>query len=202
MGANYGQFATALFKAGYSGSILLLKPIPEAYENLLSKAETSGKNWKVGPCVAISDHDGSASLNAAVASSVSSLLLPTAQLLHDLPRARIESVINVSVRKLDSLMGELIHLDDTSFLKVDVQGAERLVLAGAEEFLKRAAGVMIEVSLVPLYEGESYASEMLEGLLAKGFEIWDINRGYMSPKTARLQQLDVVLFKKRPGTTA
>ena len=56
------------------------------------------------------------------------------------------------------------------FLKIDAQGYEAEVLAGAAGLLERLAGIQLEMSLVPLYEGERAFRAMLDELAALGFE--------------------------------
>lgn len=52
---------------------------------------------------------------------------------------------------------------------MDVQGAELLVLKGAEELLKRTKIIMTEVGLKPYYEGHTLKVEIDSYLAAHGF---------------------------------
>ena len=63
----------------------------------------------------------------------------------------VREVVRVEATTLDALTaGERVSL-----LKIDVQGAECMVLAGASSTLEHAASVLLEVSFVPHYEGGS-----------------------------------------------
>ena len=77
----------------------------------------------------------------------------------------VKSQIPVTTRKLDDI-AEIAHLD---FLKMDVQGAEREVLAHGRAKLARAVVIQTEVSFVPLYQGQPVFGEMDLALAGTGF---------------------------------
>jgi hypothetical protein len=72
------------------------------------------------------------------------------------------------------------------------------VLQGAERFLARIAGIQIELSLVPLYDGEHLFHPMLHGLEERGYDLWSVVPGFVGPETGRLLQLDAIFFRKEP----
>ena len=78
---------------------------------------------------------------------------------------QVKARIPVATRKLDDI-AEIAHLD---FLKMDVQGAEREVLAHGRAKLKDAVAVQTEVSFVPLYQGQPSFGEMDLALRELGF---------------------------------
>jgi Methyltransferase FkbM domain len=90
-----------------------------------------------------------------------------------------------------------VHRGDSSvrFLKIDCQGFESEVLAGAMETLKTAKWVETEVSLAPLYKNAPTAFELVQLLKQHGFEIFTILPVFSDPKTSRLLQCDF-LFKR------
>jgi hypothetical protein len=82
------------------------------------------------------------------------------------------------------------------FLKIDVQGAEMLVLEGATRTLQDVVvGVQVEMSLVPLYEGQSLYWEVDGFLRAKGFKCCHILPGFSDPETLHLLQYDGIYFR-------
>ncbi len=91
----------------------------------------------------------------------------------------VKSQIPVTTRKLDDI-AEIAHLD---FLKMDVQGAEREVLAHGRAKLKDTVVIQTEVSFVPLYQGQPVFGEMDLALRELGFlphcvtgtKIWPIS---------------------------
>lgn len=92
---------------------------------------------------------------------------------------QVKSQIPVATRRLDDI-AEIAHLD---FLKLDIQGAEREVLASGQAKLKETVVIQTEVSFVPLYEGQPVFGEMDLILRDMGFlphcvtgtKIWPIS---------------------------
>jgi hypothetical protein len=101
----------------------------------------------------------------------------------------------VALCRLDEVAGPYLRPDDRVFLKVDAQGYEAEVLAGAPELLDRLAGIQLEMSLVPLYEGERGFRRLLDDLAALGFEPWLFLPGYFERKLARQLQVDGVFMR-------
>ncbi|MBI4625076.1 MAG: FkbM family methyltransferase [Verrucomicrobia bacterium] len=58
---------------------------------------------------------------------------------------------------------------ETDFLKLDTQGAELLVLAGAQATLQNALVVQTEVEFVPLYKRQPLFADIDSYLRARGF---------------------------------
>jgi FkbM family methyltransferase len=121
----------------------------------------------------------------------------------------VKQQIPVSTRKLDDI-AQITQLD---FLKMDVQGAEREVLAHGRTKLTDTVVIQTEVSFVPLYQGQPVFGEMDLALRELGFlphcvtgtKIWPIapmvvgdtpNRGIR-----QLLETDMVYVKdfSRPG---
>jgi hypothetical protein len=70
------------------------------------------------------------------------------------------------------------------------------VLQGAKQFLRRVAGIQLELSLVPLYDGEHLFHPTLHDLEERGYEMWSLIPGLVDPGTGRLIQVDAVFFQK------
>ncbi len=77
----------------------------------------------------------------------------------------VKSQVPVTTRKLDDI-AEIAHLD---FLKMDIQGAEREVLAHGRGKLAGTVVIQTEVSFVPLYQGQPVFGEMDLALRELGF---------------------------------
>jgi FkbM family methyltransferase len=78
---------------------------------------------------------------------------------------KVKNQIPVTTRKLDDIT-EIAHMD---FLKMDIQGAEREVLAHGHGRLKDTVAIQAEFSFVPLYRGQPVFGEMDLALRALGF---------------------------------
>jgi FkbM family methyltransferase len=72
--------------------------------------------------------------------------------------------LDVQTRRLDDL-----DIDDFDLLKLDVQGAELMVLQNGRERLRNAVAVHTEVSFVPLYMGQPTFGDVDAELRAQGF---------------------------------
>lgn len=195
VGANKGQFASGLFKNGFAGKIVSFEPLPDAYALLQESANKFGDRWLVGPCVALSNQEGTTEFHITEADTSSSLFRPRADFVSATPEVRHRQTIRIPTARLDSVVSQLDLIKPDLFLKLDVQGAESLVLAGAPMVLAAAKGLITELSLTSLYEGQPPARDVLEIIYGAGFEVWDVWQGYRNPKTHRLNQIDLVCFK-------
>jgi FkbM family methyltransferase len=195
VGANYGKFAEKLRDAGFSGRIVSFEPSTAAHESL-NKQALGDANWVIAPRMALGDQDGTITLNLA-ANSASSSVLPMlpAHAAAD-PESRYIGSENVDLRTLDSVEKDFVTKAERIFLKLDVQGFEHKVLQGAEEFLNRVLGIQIELSLLPLYEGEHLFDPMLHYLEDLGYDLWSVIPGFVDPATSRLLQVDAIFFRK------
>jgi hypothetical protein len=76
-------------------------------------------------------------------------------------------------------------------LKLDVQGAELEVLAGATETLKRCKVVQVEVSFRRVYEKAPLAHEIIRFFTEQGFRIYDIASIFKRGNDRALLQADL-----------
>ena len=103
--------------------------------------------------------------------------------------SKVKERIPVATHKLDDI-AEIAHLD---FLKMDVQGSEREVLAHGRTKLKEAVAVQTEVSFVPLYQDQPPFGEidlMMRGMgflphCVNGTKIWPISPMVVGDKPNR-----------------
>lgn len=201
VGANVGQFATRLRDAGFTGQIISFEPSTAAHA-LLTQTARYDKNWKIAPRMALGDHAGQISLNLAGNSMSSSVLPMLSSHLNAAPASRYVGSEEVVLHTLDEMIPEFTSPGDHVFLKLDVQGFERSVLQGAKGTMPRIAGIQLELSLVPLYEGESLFQPMLDELDGYGYEVWSLVPGMVEQDTARLLQVDAVFFRRPSSATS
>lgn len=195
VGANDGGYATDILDAGYRGSVVSFEPIPDCYQTLLVKARQWRGRWIVGPRVALSNQDATATFHVAANSVSSSLLEMTNHHVSAAPASATVAALEVKTQRLDTILPELGIRGDV-FLKLDVQGAERMVLDGATNALaSKIKGVQLEMSLEHLYEGQDRARELDVYLTSRGFTCWDIIPGFRDPISHRLLQYDGVYIR-------
>lgn len=194
VGANRGQFAEQLFANGYGGRIVSFEAMPHAHRDLTSAAARMGDRWEVAPAVAVSDREGRVSFHVNDSDATSSLLAASSKALDTIPGIRSRATVEVPARRLDDMFADYAKDGMRTFLKIDVQGGEGHVLAGAQATLGRTAGMVIELSLTELYDGQPLAFDVLALLRAAGFAVYDISPAYRDPTSHKLEQIDVVLF--------
>lgn len=194
IGANSGQFALAARAYGFQGEIFSVEPLRDVYEELLIKA-AADPLWTVLPQVAIGAENGEAVINVS-GNSVSSSLLPMLE-AHAAAAASSRYVRQefVVVRTLDSLLEETGVSAKNALIKIDSQGYERQVCVGGQNTLSQAAGVLLELSMVPLYEGQTLWIEMLRFLEDQGFQVWSFERAFSDMRDGRTLQLDALLLR-------
>jgi len=106
---------------------------------------------------------------AAPASGMTSLLKPSARylaLFNGFDRfGEIHETLAVQTTRLDDVAG----LPDLDFLKMDIQGGELAALEHGRARLAQCAAVQLEVSFVPLYEGQPTFGDIDVWMRAQGF---------------------------------
>lgn len=194
VGANIGQFAQELRSVGYSGEIVSFEPLTIAH-GVLNRESESDENWHVHPRAAVGDHDGEIEINVA-GNSVSSSVLP--MLGAHSSAAEGSSYVAAEYAPivcLDSVAHQYLKPDSRCFIKIDTQGFEWQVLDGAVETIKRAHGVLVELSLVPLYEGQRLWQDIIDRLVSDGFTLWAIQRGFTDPRNGRSLQVNAIFVR-------
>jgi FkbM family methyltransferase len=194
VGANAGQYGALLRSWGYRGRIVSFEPQAGAHAALARRA-ADDPAWQVAPQTALGARNGDIELEISAESDMSSILPQSALLRRVSPSSAVIGRETVLLRRLDDVAGAYLRPDDRVFLKVDTQGYEAEVLAGAARLLERLAGIQLEMALVPLYEGERPFRAMLDELAALGFEPWLFLPGYFERKLARQLQVDGVFMR-------
>ena len=196
VGANEGQYGAGLRSTGYRGRIVSFEPGAAAHAAVTERAR-SDPRWQVAPRLALGAEPGHAQLKTGNRSDMNSLLAARELTLEAFPKLSIGAEETVEVRRLDAVLDELVSPapGERTFLKFDTQGYEAAVLTGAEGVIERIAGLQIEMSLVPLYEGESDYREILHWVHGHGFEPHLILSGFFSRVLGRQLQVDGVFFR-------
>jgi len=194
VGANYGQFASGIRQGGYFGKIVSFEPLSSAFAKL-TEAQRGDLLWDVYPRCAISDREGEGVINIA-GNSASSSLLPMLE-SHKLaaPHTAYIGQETVALTRLDSITPELFSVYKKPFLKIDTQGFEWQVLDGALNSLPYIQGVLLELSLIPLYEGQYLWEDLLFRMKEAGFTLWALQPGFTDPMNGRTYQMDGVFYR-------
>jgi FkbM family methyltransferase len=81
--------------------------------------------------------------------------------------ARLIEKIQVKTQRLDDIE-DIDHID---LLKIDVQGAEKMIFQNGAEKVSRAVAVVTELRFYPLYENEPLLDEQISVLSNMGFRL-------------------------------
>lgn len=195
VGANIGQYAKLLRELGYSGRIVSFEPLSSAYSQLKAVSEKDPL-WEIAPQTAIGNQEGEITINIAGNSQSSSALPMLDAHLESAPKSAYSGSETVKLSRLDTIAKDYIKSETKSiFLKIDVQGLEKQVLEGATAILPLVKGIKLELSLVPLYEGQVLFKEMIDIIEKLGYELYGIEPGFTAEKTGRMLQMDGIFFK-------
>ncbi|NII53149.1 FkbM family methyltransferase [Luteibacter sp. SG786] len=196
VGANVGQYAREMRRLGYHGPIVSFEPMRSALSEL-EPAATADGNWKVVPA-GVSDRSGTTQLHIAKNSISSSVL--DMERLHSAVAPASEYIASeeIVLTTLDQAMTAIATDARRIWLKIDVQGLEDRVLAGATETLHRVACIQLELSLAPLYKGQTTYLPMLLRLAELGFDLAGVEAGFLDAGSGRLLQMDGLLVRREP----
>jgi FkbM family methyltransferase len=168
-GANRGAFTDAFLRLHQPERIVLVEAIPDLAMKLQARYENDRRISVVS--AALSDRNGEAQFEIN-RSEASSSLLPidprnSAWFARDLSVANSISVMTLTLPELMNRQ----QLGKIDLLKLDLQGAERLVLSGGAEVLDRVCVIYTEVFFERLYAGAWLFWELNEFLSGRGFKL-------------------------------
>lgn len=196
VGANIGQYGSRLRELGYQGRILSFEPLSDAHAALSTRAAGDAL-WEVHPCCALGADMGNGNLNIA-GNSVSSSLLPMLELHAEAaPDSIYQGSQTTPIITLDSLLDTRIRPARKPYLKIDTQGYEAQVLAGAHETLRLVHAVEIELSLAPLYAEQKTWRYFIDLLEDAGFTLWELRHAFSDPRNGRVLQVDAVFSREK-----
>ncbi|MDL2198442.1 FkbM family methyltransferase [Halopseudomonas aestusnigri] len=196
VGANTGQYSRRMRKMGYTGEIVSFEPMRSAF-NALQAACAADGNWECRD-YALGAESGQTSINVS-GNSVSSSILPMLP-EHEkhAPASRVVDSEVIDVKRLDELTEwEQWGRRNGVWLKIDVQGYEEQVLAGAERCLSNIAAIQLELSLRPLYAQQLTIVPMLAHLGALGFDPVAFEPGFADQTSGEYLQVDGIFRNRR-----
>jgi FkbM family methyltransferase len=172
VGALRGDYAAFIRSVGYAGPIASFEPVEESFRELAANA-ASDPGWTVHR-LALGSRDETREIGVAGSADFSSFRGRTS-FAADAFAAETELAGRelVEVRRLDSILADVAPQARRVFLKLDTQGWDLEVLAGAAGCLDRIVALQLEIAARPLYEGTPTYLESLEYATRLGFELTD-----------------------------
>jgi FkbM family methyltransferase len=195
VGAHQGEYGRLLRDYGYDRDIVSFEPVSANARVLREQARTDPK-WTVMQ-YALGETEDDASIHVSRRSDLASFRSPSSYGKDLFPEGTlIDDVERVGQRRLDQLLADDLSewRDHRLFLKIDTQGWEGEVIAGAGEYLEQIRGIQVEVSVKPIYEEMTPYLETLALLEAHGFELTGIFPVTRDPGL-RIVELDCVMLR-------
>lgn len=186
IGASAGEFTASVEEYCGIRRALLVEPQPKRVAEL--KKRFAESRFNVCGC-ALADKDGSTEMEILNWDYSSSILpvKPTAGGSDKVIDLRVREKVRVDVRTLDGLLKASGWSEPIDLLKIDVQGAELLVLNGATDCLKCTRLIWTEVSFRELYEGSAVFSEIYQFMEGHGFCLLALAEGFRGEGQELLQ---------------
>lgn len=194
VGAFIGEFTATLAQRYRISRGVLIEALPRRVEQL--KATFPPPTFEVFGCV-VSNRPGPIEFESNEVEGTSSIL----PMLRDLPQLAGTQMtcptlarIQYDATTLDDIASQA-KLNHVDLIKIDVQGAEQLVLEGGTSLLARTSFIWSEVSFQPLYRDSCTLQSLQAWLRGQQFEMIALEPGMRSVH-GELLQADV-LFARR-----
>ena len=220
VGANKGQYARMLRRAGFTGRVISFEPVPEMFAEL-SAAAAQDELWDVHQ-VALGREGGELEMNV-VPGTLSSLLPPSEYGSTRYARLQEITTLAVPVRRLDEMWAELGLAEPGQaepgqaeagqagagraeaaekgdelprvLLKLDTQGFDLEAFAGAAGVLDQIVALQSEVALLTIYEHMPRMEESMRVYEAAGFEVTGLYPVSREGRTGRVLEYDCVMVR-------
>lgn len=195
VGANTGQYGLTLREdLDYWGPVISFEPMEAAYQQLCQTA-SGDPSWTTFNC-ALGDEAGTTEINVAGNSYSSSLLEMLPQHEQSAPESSYIGREDIQVKRLDDVFEEFQPVAGSVYLKIDTQGFEEHVLRGAQASLKAIDTIQLEMSLVPLYDGERLLHETVSDMWDRGYQLVALEPGFSDRSTGQLLQADGIFHRR------
>jgi FkbM family methyltransferase len=195
VGANKGEFASIYRQLYPDSDIICFEPIPSLVEQL-EKIFKDDSKVEIKQ-FALSDIKEEVNFRITKNVASSSMFDPNEsnQLVNN--GADIVDIIKVKADRLDNILDSNKLKNKKIMCKIDVQGAELLMLKGAQDTLKNINTLIIECGFLPLYEGEASFDDIYQYLRSKDFSIVGVLKQSGKLPNGFSRNLDIVLEKNK-----
>ena len=193
VGANVGQYATLVRRAGFEGRIISCEPLSGAFGELSRRA---AKDPRWTPLrTAVGAAPGEATINVSANSFSSSVLDMTEAHRSSAPGSAYVASETVAMTTVADVVAAQGLVPARTLLKIDTQGYEEEVLAGAGDLVRWFGAIQLELSFVELYAGQRLFDDLYELMRGRGFRLQIIEPGF-SDSSGRLLQCDGLFVRE------
>ena len=194
IGAHNGGYATRARKIFPKARIYSFEALQDEYKNLINRFE--GDDLFSGHNIALSNYNGETPFYKSDYTGSSSILEMSDLHKSAYPYTANNKEIKIRCCTLDDYIIEnKILVEDNILLKIDVQGAEMMVLEGASDLLDRTSVILSEVSFNTVYKSNVLFNDISEFLKKRRFKIEGIKNVSQSLVDGTYLQADAYFTK-------
>lgn len=197
VGANVGQFAQKIRRAGYGEYIISFEPVQETYAKL-AEISANDPKWYTYP-YALGSENSTNEINITSSAAFCSFYEPNDH-CDEFGAKNATEIIGkecVTVRRLDSIIEQASsHVDDPRFfLKMDTQGHDIEVFKGVGKYMDQVLGLQSELAVIPIYQKITRMNHIISEYESHGYEIVGLFPVNWDKKTSRVIEFDCVMTK-------
>ena len=169
-GAFIGSFGQKCRKTGYSGDIVSFEPGTKQFAGIARKVAGDSRWTAIN--AGLSDAAATGTMHVSSGpGDLNSLYAPRTEMFNRFGGLQTAAVESITLHRLEEFLAQRkVPPGLPLFLKSDTQGHDLSVLRGAGERLRDVEGILLEMSVQPLYEGTPSHWEVLDFLRTAGFE--------------------------------
>lgn len=196
VGAHHGQVSRHFRGLFPTSTVYSFEPFHDSFEQLKihTVSDPGIKIFNFG----LSDRNGTQSFNSNSYSATNSLLATDelSSLTWGPGVLETQTIVQAEFRTIDSILAAM-KIPRIDILKLDVQGAEPLVMAGAREACRTGAIGLVysEIIIQPTYKGQKRFDESLAAFYGNGFDLYNLYN-MCHRADGRLCQVDATFTKK------
>jgi FkbM family methyltransferase len=181
VGAHEGEWTSAILELVPDASVIAVEPQDDLRAKVEQRFSGDSRVRVIG--AALAESEGPREFHLTGASVNASLHVPQPE-MDELYRSGwdLQETVTVQATTVDALAAG----DPVALLKIDVQGAEHEVLAGAGETLRGTSAVMLEVTFISHYDGDATFPTLHQRMTDAGFLLTGISPPARSPAGAML----------------
>lgn len=198
IGAHSGAWSEMCHSIFGPVECVLFEPQPELHAAAVQRQRRLNAPWRVLP-FGLGDRDETKVLHVTENGAASSLLPPVEEAVAIGWGTATVAQKPVQVLTLNTAFARN-QLPPPDLVKIDVQGFEGQVIAGATNVLPQASRLIVEVSLRPIYKNQALLPDILCSLSELGFELEDMNEACRE-WTGRLWQSDLWMRQRRGASS-
>lgn len=198
VGAHLGHVAQAFRKLLPASTVYAFEPFPASYAQLTANTSNDPqiKTFNFG----LSDRDGLQAFHSNASSATNSLLPTDASGANTWGAGLLETeaVVHLQFKTLDAVV-DAMQLPKIDILKLDVQGAEYMVIRGAKNTCRQGMINLLytEIITLPTYQGQLRFDELMAVYYGHGFGLHNIyNMNFAD--AGNLRQVDALFSKTAP----